>query len=412
MQGVQKIIPVFYARGVNAPYTEGHIQVVRMMAKSLSLQNVKSMIFNFKYGVNQLITEDSDISSQRIDQCIPLIRRDSMYKFNPPISAYALSMETLKTLKFFLIENSLRGNKCVVNIVNCSRYPRMLLAGLSKVPIILHFYMLNIRLKTMTRALTDKADLIIVSSKAISHSLEEIGVSKEKMRIVYPPIDTELYRPLRRHPSATQRIVYIGSLKRNRFPEDKVLEVIKELVKDMPKATLSVFTSRGRENLMRIPEIRKKAEKANLTSRIKIWAKDLTDHEKTAIYNAADVFLFPSFETYRTAIEPPLTVLEAMSSGLAVVAPKGLSLSELIRDNENGFLCETADSSSLVQKLSRVLFETRSRIAASKEARNTICNRASLRVVGAKMVAIYKNLLGDEESEEEYDPWKQRHRLS
>lgn len=400
MREAQSITPVFYTRCVNAPYTEGHIQVIRMMIKSLLLYNVKSIILNFKYGVNSLTVEDRHVSKHRIEQRIPLIARDSLYTFSAPIAAYALSMETLKTLRFFLLENTLKRHKYVVNIVNCSRYPRMFLRRLSRAPIILHFYMPNIRQKPMTRTLTEKANLIIASSYTTSQYLEKIGVNKKKIRVVYPPIDTELYKPRKKESAQSKlglskeakTIVYIGGLKRTRFPEDMVLEVMKRIVKEIPDVMLLVFTSRDNENVKRVAEIFRKTKSANMTQNIKIYAKDLTDIEKTTVYSAADVFLFPCFVT-KTAIEPPLTVLEAMASSAAVVVPKVSALSEIITDNRNGFLFVTKDYDALADKLANVLVETKLRIKVSQNARQTIQEKASLLATGATMVEIHRNML-------------------
>jgi glycosyltransferase involved in cell wall biosynthesis len=400
MKKVQNVIPVFYARCVNAPYTEGHIQMIRMLTKSLLLYNIKSIIFNFKYGVNRLTFEDSYVSKHRIEQYIPLVTRDSLYKFSAPTAAYALSMETLKTLRFFLLEKTLKSKGCVVNIVNCSRYPRMFLRRLSRAPIILHFYMPNIRLRPMTRMLAKKANLIIASSYTLSQYLEELGVSKEKIRVVYPPIDTELYQPLRKEwariklglPTRARIIMYIGGLKRTRFPEEEMLKVIKKLVKEIPEVMLLVFTPKDSENIKRVPKILRKIKQAHLMQTIKIRAKDLTDTEKTLVYSAADVFLFPCFVT-RTAIQPPLTVLEAMASGAVVVAPKIPLLSEIIIDNNNGFLFSNSDYDNLADRLADVLVDTDRKIAVSKRARQTIEQKASLLTTGAKVAEIHRNLL-------------------
>jgi len=394
MKEVQSITPVFYARGVNAPYTEGHIQVIRMMTKSLSLYHVESIIFNYKYSTNLLTVEDRHVSKRRIEQKIPLVTRDSLYKFNAAIAAYALSMETLKTFRFFLIENTLKSGGYVVNIVNCSRYPRMLLRRLSRAPIILHFYMPNIRLKSATQVLTEKANLIIASSHTLSKYLERIGVDKEKIRVVYPPIDTELYRPRRKElirsqldlPTKAKVILYIGGLKRTRFPNETVLGAMKKLAKEIPEALLLVFTPRSALNIKRILEI------SSLSRNIDMYARDLTDSDKSEIYSLADVFLFPNFAA-GTAIEPPLTVLEAMSSGTPVVAPKTPSLEEILTDNKNGFLFEANSSEALANKLTEVLLNTQLRVQVSEQARQTINQKASLLIAGANIIELHRRLL-------------------
>lgn len=388
------MLPVFYTRCVNAPYNEGHIQVIRMMTKSLLLYNVKSIIFNFRYGINQLAVEDRHVSRHRIEQNIPFVARDALYNFSIPIVAFALSIETLKTVRFLLLENTLKSNSCVINIVNCSPYPRIFLSKLSKVPVILHFYMPNVRLRPLTKIVTEKANLIIASSYTMSRYLEKIGVDKEKIEVVYPPVNTELYKPLRKDlvrsklglPIKAKIIMYIGGLKHTRFPYEIVKDAMKKLVKEIPEVLLLVFTPREAKNMKRLHEI------SGLSKNIRIYAKDLTDTEKSEIYALADVFLFPKFVT-RTAIEPPLTVLEAMSSGTPVVVPKIPSLDEVVIDNKSGFFFEQNSSEALAKKLADVLSNTKLRIKVSQYGRHTIKQKASLLVTGAKMVELHQTLL-------------------
>ena len=60
------------------------------------------------------------------------------------------------------------------------------------------------------------------------------------------------------------------------------------------------------------------------------------------VYREADVFVFPSFEEGM-----PNVVLEAMASGLPVVATDIYGHRELVTDGENGFLVPVADPSAL-----------------------------------------------------------------
>jgi glycosyltransferase involved in cell wall biosynthesis len=328
-----------------------------------------------------------------------LVARDSTYKFNTPIAIYAFSMETLKTLRFFLIENALKSNSCVIHIVNCSRYPRTFLKRLSKAPLVLHFYMPNLRSKLMTRVLAKKADLIISSSHTLSRYLQETGLDKEKLEVVYPPIDTEFYRPLGKEWARSKLglsmedklVVYIGGLKHTRFPEKIMLEMMTKLVKEIPEAMLLVFTSKDNENIRRAREISMKVKRAGLKQCISIGIQDLTDTEKNIVYNAADVFLFPRFAA-KTAIEPPLTVLEAMACAAPVVTPKIPSLSEIIADNENGFLFEPKNHYDLANKLTNVAADTNLRTKVSRHARETIIQKASLPIIGARMIELQRKL--------------------
>ncbi len=68
------------------------------------------------------------------------------------------------------------------------------------------------------------------------------------------------------------------------------------------------------------------------------------------LYAAADIFLFPSHaETF------PLSVLEAMSSGLPVVAFNVGGIKEAVTDGETGFLSDPLDTDSLINAIERLI---------------------------------------------------------
>jgi len=404
MQRPGKFIPVFYTKGLNAPYTEGHIQIVRMITKSLMLYGIKSVIFNFKYHVDESQTEDDFIREFRIQQDIPIISRESLISSRRRgILAYSLLMETLTLPRFLLFENALKHRNYVVNIVNCFRYPRIFVKKMLKAPIILHFYFPHLHGRYMMKLFANKADLIIASSQGVAQYLKKHGVVKEKIAIMYPPVDTELYKPLSKHlvraklglPQEAKIILYIGDLKPTRFSEDKVLRVMEELAKEIPEALLLIFTPKSNLNIERAHEICRKAEILGLPDKVKVYVENLSEKVKTSIYAASDIFFFPESGS-RAAVEPPLTALEAMASGGAVFAPKLSALSEIIANNKNGFLFETNDSTILSNKLADLLTDRNLRLKISYNARQTILNKASLVTAGREMISLQKGLLNSE----------------
>jgi glycosyltransferase involved in cell wall biosynthesis len=76
----------------------------------------------------------------------------------------------------------------------------------------------------------------------------------------------------------------------------------------------------------------------------------VAEAEKADHFNLGDVFFFPS------AMEGfGLTVAEAMSSGLPVVASDRGSIPELVVEGEGGFVCDPAAPEPFVEKLSLLL---------------------------------------------------------
>ena len=73
-------------------------------------------------------------------------------------------------------------------------------------------------------------------------------------------------------------------------------------------------------------------------------------HDVSLLMSAADIFVLPAKEAHGTLAQP-LTLLEAMAAGKAIVASNIEGARELILDGENGLLFEKGDS----EKLSRAI---------------------------------------------------------
>lgn len=410
MRKINKIIPIFYVRGYNSPYTEGHIEVVRCMVKSLLLQNVRSVVFNYKYNINHenakcRLENDKNTGEIKFEQNIPLIDREEIFHQNIKSKiAYASLMETLATPRFLSTERYMRRyGRCVVNVINCFKYPRILAKGFSTSPVVLHFYNRKIIMRNTTKMLTDKADMVITSSKSLAHHLEKnYDTDKLKIQTMCPPIDTELYKPVDKSRSrrrlglkrAAKLLLYVGNLRKNRFPEDIILRLMKKLVKRDPKIKLVVFSPKNHENMKRRIEILAKASAFNLTQNIEVNVRNLSRIEKSMIYSASDIFLFPSLESGE-AIEPPITVLEAMSSGLPVVSNDVTSIHEVVTDEVDGLITpfKAGNVSYLKERISSLLLDEKFSTVLSEKARQVIVERMSLENSCKKLVKIYEILL-------------------
>ncbi|MBD5536390.1 MAG: glycosyltransferase family 4 protein [Lachnospiraceae bacterium] len=83
-----------------------------------------------------------------------------------------------------------------------------------------------------------------------------------------------------------------------------------------------------------------------------------THDELKLIYASADVFVAPSITAKDGDQEGiPTAIMEAMASGLPIVASNSGGISQLIRNGENGLLCEERDVDSLSKSINRVLCE-------------------------------------------------------
>lgn len=88
------------------------------------------------------------------------------------------------------------------------------------------------------------------------------------------------------------------------------------------------------------------AAAAGVLDRIRFWGYE--PHPEKA-FRAVDVFVYPSdYDPFG------MVGGEAMASGLPVIVGSTIGVAELIRDGENGLLCDTADSRSITIQLLRL----------------------------------------------------------
>jgi len=409
LEKIDNIIPIFYIRGYNPPYTEGHIQVVRGIVKGLLLQNIRSVVFNYKYNiedqnVKHTLKNGEDAGEVKFEQNIPLIDREDI--FHQSIKSkivYASLMETLATPRFLSIERCMcRHRRCVVNIINCFRYPRIFAKKFSTLPVVLHLYKRKIIMKNTTKMIIDKADMVITSSKTLTRHLEKnYGIDKLKIQTLYPPVDTEVYKPMDKSQSrrklalkrSAKLLLYVGNLRKHRFPEDITLRLMKKLVKKDPQIKLLVFSPKNHENMKRKAEILAKASAFNLRQNIKINVRNLSEVEKSIIYSASDIFLFPPLKS-GDSVEPPVTVLEAMSCGLPVISRDVNSISEIITDEVNGLIMPfgNGDPSILEEQISSLLEDNYVRMEFSYNARRVIIEKLSLHNSCQRLMGIFRSL--------------------
>lgn len=83
-----------------------------------------------------------------------------------------------------------------------------------------------------------------------------------------------------------------------------------------------------------------------------------THDELKAIYASADVYAAPSITAKDGDQEGiPTAIMEAMASGLPIVASNSGGIPQLIQNGKNGLLCEEGDVNSLCKSINRVLHE-------------------------------------------------------
>jgi glycosyltransferase involved in cell wall biosynthesis len=205
--------------------------------------------------------------------------------------------------------------------------------------------------RLIEKRVVDASDRVVVGSEFARRQLrEELGARTDHVEVVYYGVDGR-FAP--RPPSEALRaryglgdrrvVLFFGGLK-PRKNLGLLLDAWAALAPRHPDATLLVA---GGGPLL--ADLKARASRLGLDGRV-VFTGYVAEAEKAEHFNLGDVFFFPS------AMEGfGLTVAEAMSSGLPVVASDRGSIPELVVDGEGGFVCEPSGPEPFVEKLSRVL---------------------------------------------------------
>lgn len=107
-----------------------------------------------------------------------------------------------------------------------------------------------------------------------------------------------------------------------------------------------------------------------------------------SIYNNLDIFVLPS-------IKPdsfPTVVLEAMSTGLPIVANVTGGVKEMVKDSVNGFLISDIDRSKMAKKLNTLIENTELRDRFGKMSRKIIEENFTSQVFHKKINRLYEEV--------------------
>jgi phosphatidylinositol alpha 1,6-mannosyltransferase len=188
-----------------------------------------------------------------------------------------------------------------------------------------------------------QADLNLAPSRATQREL--IGKGYHNVKVWTRGIDSNLFNPRRK--SRTMRdfltngnthaplLLYVG-----RLSKEKRVEMLLPIVKAIPSAHLAIVG----DGPLR-PELGALFAGTNTK-----FTGYLYDEALAEAYASADIFVFPGAnETFGNVI------LEAMASGLPVVAPRAGGILDTVVDRETGLLFAPQDNAEMVYAVQRLV---------------------------------------------------------
>jgi glycosyltransferase involved in cell wall biosynthesis len=191
-----------------------------------------------------------------------------------------------------------------------------------------------------------QARKIIVVSRALKDILLSRGIDSSQIDVLYNGVDAQLFYPELNQQSSQQsevgkRLLFIGNLKHDKGVME-LLEAFATLADRSHRLTI-VGDGVMRGAMQRFVQVQ------DLTERIH-FAGSLPHTSLPALMRAADLLVLPS---YREGV--PNVILEAMASGLPVVATDVGGIPEIVEPGVSGFLVPARNVEALKEAIESAL---------------------------------------------------------
>ncbi|MBI4386839.1 MAG: glycosyltransferase family 4 protein [Elusimicrobia bacterium] len=231
------------------------------------------------------------------------------------------------------------------------------------------------------------APRFVVVTRDLVEELRQHGLGAAPVEVVPNGVDARRFAPPSREEKARLRkelgwpeavsLIYVG-----RFAPEKQLpffiEAFAPAARGAPRPAVWTVVGAGPEEA----RLRDAARRLGVAEGLRICATAL-DIEK--FYAAADIFVLPSIsEGLSNAL------LEAMASGLAVLASRVGGNADAIEDGKSGLLFDPRDGAELRSQLERLLRDPGLVESLGREARLEAQRRFSLSVVAQRYVQLYR----------------------
>ena len=192
-----------------------------------------------------------------------------------------------------------------------------------------------------TRAIYNRANLVLTPSKAMKNLLKKQGV-KSKVEVMSNGVDYEFFKKKTDY-RITNKLVYTGRLGLEKNV-DVVVHAFAIAQKSNPKLRLDIYgdgpAKKPLQHLAKTLEVSKK---------IKFWgAYDINKLSK-------NLCQYDFFVTASTIETQGIVILEAMASGLPVLGVKKLAVPEVVINGKNGYISAPGNAEAMAKNMLRLL---------------------------------------------------------
>lgn len=333
----------------------------------------------------------------KVSLIVPLVGDEELVTSKDSITIYR--MEGRRKGKFFLFSMMKLINQIMPDVIHVQApdlfsSSAIIVAKLKNIPIIATIHRGELvapgKLMYLVRKLALPRFKKIIAVSEFSRSLAlNAGVDASKIKVIYNSCDESLFsvrdklmaRKKLDLPIDKKIVLYVGNLVKIKGVHT-LIESCKIIHSQMSQF-LVLIVGNGKEQ----SKLESLVASYGLDDNIKFLGY-LEPANLPLYYNAADAFVLPSFvEGHSVAL------LEAMASGLPVVASMVGGNKETVKDGVNGFLFEPNDSTILAEKLIKILTDENLHRHMSERCLETYLEKFSMEFQIQSFLKLYRSLL-------------------
>ena len=239
-----------------------------------------------------------------------------------------------------------------------------------------------------TRALIARMDAVVATSARAASHLERPST------VIPHGVDTRAFRPAPDRAGSRAALglapgLWVGCFGRIR-PQKGTDVLVEALLALMPgRPDLRALIVGRADDAGFAASLRERIAEAGLSERFR-WAEGLSWESLARHYAAMDLYVAPQrWEGFG------LTPLEAMASGVPVVATTVGAFPDLVRDGETGRLVPPGDAKALAAAMAPMLDDASRREAMGRAARAHVEARHAIEAEARALEAIYRRLLAE-----------------